>query len=205
MTIHMRIDNSFKRFTTFEVAKICGAFHTTVINWINKGKLKAHVTPGGHRRVMIGDLIEFMERYQMPIPPDLVGRPKTALIVEDNAATQRLLLRALGAFPELVVSACADGMEALIAIGKEAPDLLVLDVKIPSIEGTKVCELLRSNDHTRAIRIIAISGAVLSAKEEDFITKNADAFFRKPLSPQELKGRVAELLDLDAAEVAAPR
>src|SRR5579885_1934753 len=100
-------------FSTFEVGRICGVFHTTVINWVNKGKLKAHMTPGGHRRIALSDLIDFMRRFEMPIPADLENRPKRVLVVEDNAAVQRMLARALQPFEGIVVETCSGGLEAL--------------------------------------------------------------------------------------------
>src|SRR5688500_2835728 len=107
------IITSARLFTTFETAKACGAYHTTVINWINKGMLKARVTPGGHRRVALPDLLEFMRRFEMPIPHDLTDRPKRVLIVEDDPAVQRLIKRTLSELPSIDLQACDNGLQAL--------------------------------------------------------------------------------------------
>lgn len=183
-----------RAYTTFEVAKACGVFHTTVINWVNKGKLKAHSTPGGHRRILATDLVDFMKQFDMPIPPDLLERPKKALVVEDDPAVQRMLMRALKDQPGLETQVCSGGLEALIAIGKEAPDLLILDIRIPQVNGLDVCKLLRSNDLTRQIRIIVVSGEALSLEDEHFLKVHADGLFRKPLSVSLLSKKVADLL-----------
>src|SRR6185369_15954578 len=95
-----------RAFTTFEVAKICGVFHTTVINWVNKGKLKAHSTPGGHRRIQLPDLIAFMTQFDMPIPGDLHQRARRILIVEDDPSVQRMLQRTLSALPGVEIQTC---------------------------------------------------------------------------------------------------
>ena len=130
----MRITGSKSRaFTTFEVGRICGVFHTTVINWVNKGKLKAYVTPGGHRRILPEDLIDFMKRFEMPIPDNLVDRSMNILIVEDDASVQRMLMRSLQALPGVKIEVCESGLEALMHIGKEPPDLLILDIRIPHV------------------------------------------------------------------------
>jgi len=107
-----------RAFTTFEVAKACGVFHTTVINWVNKGKLKARVTPGGHRRIQMPDLIDFMKRFDMPIPEDLTQKAKKILIVEDDPAVSRMLKRTLQALSGVEIQTCVGGLEALMAIGK---------------------------------------------------------------------------------------
>lgn len=200
----MTITNiTIRAFTTFEVGKICGVYHTTVINWVNKGMLKAKATPGGHRRIFLPDLVEFMRRFDMPVPADLHSRPKRVLVVEDDPAVSRMLLRTLEGLPGLFVSACSSGLEALMAIGKEAPDLLLLDIRIPQVNGYEVCRVLKANELTRPVKVVAVTGEALTEEEERFLSENADCFFRKPLSTEELRAKVSQLLDLEAVPQAA--
>lgn len=189
-----------KPLTTFQTAKICQVFHTTIINWVNQGILKAYYTPGGHRRIHPDDLIEFMRKHEMPIPQHFLNRQKNVLIVEDDPAVQRLLTRALQPLQDLQTQTCSNGLEALIMIGKEAPDLVILDLNIPEIDGLKVCRLLKANENTQDIRIIAISGETLSPAEEKTVKTNADCFFHKPLPTAELRSRVAEFLELEVPD-----
>lgn len=200
----MAVTNLDKQFTTFQVAKACGVFHTTVINWVNKGKLKAHCTPGGHRRIQLADLLDFMRRFDMPIPEDLAARRRRVLVVEDDPAVQRMLVRTLQALPDAELTACTGGIEALMAIGKEPPELLVLDVRIPQVNGMEVLRLLRGNPQTLLVKTVAISGGALTPEEEEFLRAHADAFFRKPLSTVDFRRKAFELLDLDPAAGAAP-
>lgn len=194
-----------KPLTTFQVAKICQVFHTTVINWVNLEKLKAYYTPGGHRRIQPSVLIEFMRKYELPIPQNFLNRSKSVLIIGNNIAIKRMLLRALQSIPALRIQPCSSGLEALIQIGREAPDLIILDINIPEINGIKVCQLLRADKNTRKIQIIAVSGGSLSAAENKLVRNNADAFFSKPISANDLKSKAARLLDLEAPEPALTR
>lgn len=187
-----------RAFSTFEVARICGAYHTTVINWVNKGLLKARHTPGGHRRIALPDLLDFMRRFEMPIPEDLVSRAQRVLVVEDDPSVQRMLLRTLQGVPEIKTQACFGGLEALISIGKEPPDLLVLDIRIPQVNGLEVCRVLKASESTRPIRIIAITGETLSQDEEGFLRQHADRLLHKPLSTEEFRRQVSELLELES-------
>ncbi|MBI3553343.1 MAG: response regulator [Elusimicrobia bacterium] len=190
-----------RAFTTFEVAKACGVFHTTVINWVNRGKLKARVTPGGHRRIQMPDLLDFMKRFDMPIPEDLTHKAKKILIVEDDPAVQRMLRRTLQALSGVEIQTCVGGLEALMAIGKDAPDLLILDIRIPQVNGIEVCKVLKSSEQTRPIKIVAITGEPLPAEAEAFLKSEADGFFQKPLPTAELKAKAAELLELEQGSV----
>ncbi|MFA6003533.1 MAG: response regulator [Elusimicrobiota bacterium] len=196
-----------KTFTTFEVAKICGVFHTTVINWVNKGKLKAHHTPGGHRRIELDNLLEFMKHYDMRIPENLTDRNRKVLVVEDDQAVQRMVIRTLQSMPEpaMDIQACAGGLEALMMIGKDTPDLLVLDIRIPQVNGLEVCKLLRANEQTRPIKIIAISGNALLEDEKKSLRAHVDCFFPKPLSTSELKAKVTELLEIETSQIPEPK
>jgi CheY-like chemotaxis protein len=171
--------------------------HTTVINWVTKGLLKAHATPGGHRRIALPDLIDFMKRFDMPIPEDLASRRRRILVVEDDAAVQRMLTRALKPLEGVDVEACSGGLEALMRIGKEAPDLLILDIRIPQVNGFEVLRLLRGNEQTKPVRIIVVSGEALSRDEEAALRKEADGFFRKPIEVADFRRAAAELLDID--------
>ncbi len=191
-----------KTFTTFEAAKICGVFHTTVINWANTGKLKVHTTPGGHRRIDLEDLLQFMQKFDMPIPGNLLSRSKKILVVEDEPSVQRMLVRTLQSMGEFTLQSCSNGLEALMAIGKDAPDLLVLDIRIPQVNGIEVCRLLRSNEQPKPIKIIAVSGVALNPDERRAIKECADIFLMKPRPTAELKSKVAELLDLEGAKTA---
>lgn len=191
-----------RHFTTFEVAKICAVYHTTVIYWVNKGKLKAHCTPGGHRRIAAPDLVDFMERFAMPIPPDLVARPKRVLVVEDDEGVQRMLVRALESLPTLDISTCSKGLEALMAIGKEPPDLLILDIKIPQVNGIEVCRLLRSNENTKPVKVIVVSGDEQPPETMEFLRAHTDGFFPKPLPTADFRALAADLLEIDAAVAA---
>lgn len=58
--------NKYKVFSTTEIGKICGVNPTTVQQWIDNNDIKAYKTPGGHRRVLKKDLLDFMKRYGFP-------------------------------------------------------------------------------------------------------------------------------------------
>ncbi len=182
-------------FTTFEVGRICGVFHTTVINWVNKGKLKAHTTPGGHRRIALPDLLEFMRRFEIPIPEGLAHRGRRVMVVEDDESVRKLLVNAVRGIPDVEVEDCESGLQALIAIGKEAPDVLLLDIRIPEVDGLEVLKVLRANEQLRPMKIVAVTGEPLEPGEQQLLRSHADHLFRKPFSTAQVRKRVAELLD----------
>lgn len=152
-----------KVFTTHQTAKECNVHHTTVINWINEGKLKAYTTPGGHRRIDENDLIKFMKKYQIPIPEKLLSRKKTILIVDDDIEFLEELKVALGN-NGFNLDFASNGFEAGRKIYTKKPSLILLDFKMPGLNGFEVCKILHMYKDTSNIPIFAVT--VLNSKEE---------------------------------------
>lgn len=185
-----------RTYTTHDIAGYCSVYPSTVINWINSGKLRSYSTLGGHHRVSRKDVIGLLKAMGTPIPPEVATPAMRVLIVDDDAEVSRVLSRAFarhaGSFaPE----ACDSGVEALIRIGQNPPDLVILDLVLPKMDGLQVCRVLKEKPETRDIRIIAISGKKAPFKNPQ--DARIDAFFRKPLELAELVKTSAELLGVD--------
>jgi excisionase family DNA binding protein len=172
--------NSF--FTTFEISQICGVNPTTVQNWVKGKKLRAFQTPGGHRRVRREDLVSFMKEFGMPMPTDLTQGPPLVLIVDDESDILDMLEALMrSGDDDLNVAKAQNGVDALVMIGETKPDLLILDIMIPGMNGFDVCRKLKSSPNTQNIKIVAISGDHNPAVRERVLSAGADLFFTKPL------------------------
>ena len=191
-------------FTTFEIAKICGVFPSTVINWVNQGQLNSSHTAGGHRRIARQDLLDFLRKLNYPIPASLAGGRKKLLIVDDEPDTCRLLQRTFkDQSGELEVSTLESAIDALVEIGKTPPDLVILDVVMPVMDGASLCASLKANPATRDIKLIAITGKRLPEKKLQFIKDNTNAFFRKPLTIADLRAAALSLLKIPVRQASA--
>ncbi|OGS35622.1 MAG: hypothetical protein A2506_10070 [Elusimicrobia bacterium RIFOXYD12_FULL_66_9] len=184
-----------RTFTTFEVARLCGVFHTTVINWVNKGKLKARVTPGGHRRIPLSELVPFMKKYDMPVPVDIEDVHRQVLVLDDEPMMTRLIEKGFTKFRDrFSVQVSNNPVDALVLVGKKLPDLLIMDLMMPVMDGFQVCQILKSSPATKDMKIIAISGRKLSTAQTDFLAKNVDEFVQKPFEMNDLVATVDRLL-----------
>lgn len=117
----------------------------------------------------------------------------TVLVVEDNKA-QREMISELLIKMGLKVRVASDGVEALEQIDGNPPDLVVLDIIMPRMNGYEVCRRLKSNTKTQNLVVV-----MCSAKKEEFdrywgMKNGADAYIAKPFHPQELVGTVKQLL-----------
>ena len=119
--------------------------------------------------------------------------PATILIVDDESANRRLLQALLG--PEGYVTRTADsGQEALASIADDPPDLILLDVLMPGLDGRQVASALKADPATANIPIIAPSALAMKADKERSQTAGCDSYIVKPLRYQELYAVMEHLL-----------
>ncbi len=115
------------------------------------------------------------------------------LVVEDDLDIAELVARYLEK-AGYAATRVSSGRDALDAVRAKTPDLIVLDVMLPHVDGLEVCRLLRANEHTATIPIIMLTAR---AEESDRIVgleMGADDYLAKPFSPNELVARVRALL-----------
>lgn len=188
-----------KVYTTYEVANLCGVHHTTVINWVDSGVLKGYATPGGHRRIKSTDVLEFLKRYKIPLPEEFSSRSRRVLIVDDDIEFLEELREALEG-NGLELDCALNGFEAGRKVYKKKPDLILLDFKIPGIDGFQVCEILHKDKDTADIPIIAIT----SLKSEEDVQRikrcGVKRYLSKPLDIAELKESIEKIVNVPFAE-----
>lgn len=187
-----------RTFTTHDIAKFCDVYPSSVMHWINDGKLRTQRTAGGHHRVTREDLVVFLRGLNVRLPDELTAR-KRVLVVDDDLELAKVIARAFSRRTEYEVETCGDGINALIRIGQRPPDLVILDIVIPKMDGIQVCRVLKSQPKTKGIKIIAISGQKLPFGEKKLLSVKIDGFFRKPLNLKEVTGLAGELLRVEAS------
>ena len=117
-------------------------------------------------------------------------RPVLVLVVDDDAPVRRMLERTLGAEGNEVRSV-ADGPQALVEIERRAPDLVILDVSMPGMDGLAVCRRLRGKGVGTPILLLTARDAI--ADRVAGLDAGADDYLVKPFAPDELAARVRAL------------
>jgi CheY-like chemotaxis protein len=152
------------------VARICQVSPATVANWIDQGHLKGHKTPTGRRRVLGTDLIAFLKAHEMPVPPELLqGRgPEMVVVVDDNPTFLRALVRTIEESDlDVEVVEAANGMDALLEIGRTQPGVVLLDYALPDMSGYEVIQrLLAPSRSSTDAEVLVITGGVKPEEEE---------------------------------------
>jgi len=176
-------------FTTFETARLCHVSPLSIINWVNAGRLPAFRTPGGHRRIRREDLIRFMKENGIPLADELregSGRAKI-LVVDDEAGIREMLAEHLSqrSRPYEVMTA-ADGFEAGRLVATFQPDVVLLDLRMPGLDGYQICRTVKNDPETAGTIVIAMTGFFSPETEARILECGAVKCFAKPVEPQAL-------------------
>ena len=163
----------------------------SVANWIDAGLLKAHRTPGGHRRVKVDDLVEFLKAQGMPIPEQLEVAPIRVLVVDDEPPVTRMLSRAIKLrHPEYDVVEAHDGFEAGTLVASLRPDVVILDLRMPGMDGFQVCRQIKSKKATQRATVIAITAYASDESTQQILDCGAKLCLPKPLDLDQLTAEI---------------
>src|SRR5499427_5764191 len=178
-------------YTTHEVSRLLHVNPRSVINWIEQSLLQSYRTPGGHRRIRHDDLLAFLRKHQIPTPASLIEGKFNVLIVDDDPGILDLIRAFLQRQGGYQISTASDGITALIEVGRVKPDLMILDIMIPGVDGIEVCRRIKADSNNRTV-IIAVSGN--SEHETRILQSGADAFMSKPIDLEKLHTEAKRLL-----------
>ncbi|MEO1496852.1 MAG: response regulator [Planctomycetota bacterium] len=185
-------------FTTGEAAKICKVSQQTIIRCFDSGQLKGFRVPGSRfRRIPRDQLYSFMRDNGIPTDALDSGRRKL-LIVDDDQDLVDLLVDHFERDGRFDVRSVNNGFGAGMQIKEFRPDLVVLDIMLPDINGMEVCQLVRSDSTMDSVKIICISGMVEEDKIQQLRDAGANDFMKKPFDVDTLTQRVCQLLDVES-------
>ena len=186
-------------FTTGEAAKICKVSQQTIIRCFDNGSLKGFRVPGSRfRRIPRDQLFAFMRDNGIPTDALESGKRKV-LIVDDDEELVELLVDVFERDGRFDIRTANNGFDAGMLVKEFRPDLVVLDVMLPDINGKEVCQRVRSDNTLESVKIICISGMVEQGKVADLRAAGADDFMHKPFTVDRLLDRACDLLEMERA------
>ena len=184
-------------FTTGEAAKVCKVSQQTIIRCFDNGSLKGFRVPGSRFRRIPRDLLfQFMQENGLP-PDALESGPRKVLIVDDDEELVELLVDVFERDKRFDIRTANNGFDAGMTVKEFRPDLVVLDVMLPDINGKEVCQKIRSDKSLEKVRVICISGMVEQDKLEDLKVAGANEFLQKPFTVDSLLNCACDQLDME--------
>jgi len=184
-------------YTTGEVARICNISQQTVIRCFDSGRLRGFRVPGSRfRRIPRDALIQFMRENKIPLQHLEPGK-KRILVVDDDEAIVEMLTELLERDGRFNVRAACSGFDAGLMCDQFAPVLMLLDFKLPDVNGNVVCRGIRANPKFDHMKIIIVSGVADPDEVAQLMAAGADEFIKKPFQMDVLISRIASLLALE--------
>jgi excisionase family DNA binding protein len=176
--------------TLGQAAKYLGVAQSTIRKWSDNGRVPAFYTPGGHRRYKRGDLDSFLNRSG-PNAPDQHG--PLVLIVDDDERV-REYVRVNLEMEGYTVREAGSAEEGLRVLDEVSPDLVLLDVMMPQVDGWEMLRRLQEQHGVGAIPVVMFSGKVDEGAAEEATARGAQGFLGKPFDPQQLIEHTKQLL-----------
>jgi len=192
-------------FTTGEAARICKVSQQTIIRCFDSGQLKGFRVPGSRfRRIPRETLHRFMK--ENGIPTDALDNDKReVLLVDDDLDLVEVVKNALDKDGRFDVKVANNGFDAGMIVKEHRPELIVLDVMLPDINGREVCQRVRSDNQLEEVKILCISGMVEPDKIDDLKVAGANDFLQKPFEVEQLIERMCALLGMETGATAHHR
>jgi excisionase family DNA binding protein len=160
---------------------------STIRKWSDSGRVRAFYTPGRHRRYRRDDLDSFLESSG-----PTAGEGPLVLIVDDDEQVReyvRVNLEAEG----YSVREAGNAEEGLLAVEESQPDLVLLDVMMPQVDGWQMLQQLQER-HGEAVPVVMFSGKADAATADEVAERGARGFIGKPFDPGQLIEKTKQLL-----------
>jgi excisionase family DNA binding protein len=173
--------------TLGQAAKYLGVAQSTMRKWSDLGRVAAFYTPGGHRRYRRSDLDQFLDRSgpgASPAPSGSRSGPLVLIVDDDERLREyvRVNLEAEG----YEVREAGSAEEALEALGERSPDLILLDVMMPQVDGWETLRRIQEHTGVGAIPVIMFSGKVDERSAAEAEQRGVQGFIGKPFDPRDL-------------------
>ena len=181
-----------KTLSTLDISKMLGVAIASVAKWVDQNHLKAGKTPGGHRRILVEDLLDFLHRQKLPIPAELLPSEPVVLVVDDEAEVTAWIAEEISAeFPECEVRQVHDGYSAGELVTSLKPSVVILDLHMQGMDGYEVCSRIKAREDTKSIVVIGMTARHSTKVEKRMLECGAKICLAKPLDRSILLGEVA--------------
>ncbi len=180
-------------FSIPEAAKYCAVDRVTFWRWVKSGQVKTSATPGGHHRIMKEDLESFMVESGLSKFANKKFANKKILIVDDDPNILKVFSLALSS-NNYQTAVALNGFVAGISVMQFQPDLIILDLIMPEIDGFEVCKRLKGDTKTSHIKIIVLTGYDTKENKKQAFEAGADMFLAKPVEKEDLLDSIESLL-----------
>ena len=187
-----------KFLTSNAAAKYLGASRSSLTNWVKQGLLVGGLTPGGHHRFTIEDLITFAEKRGMEIPGNKAADEVTRiLVVEDDEGFREYVKDALDIYDGYELKEAEDGLKAAMLVGSWKPDLIILDIRMPNMNGVEFLHMLRNESDIKDVKVIVASAHISAELRSKIESLGVEMILDKPVRLAKLVAVIEKTTSLE--------
>jgi excisionase family DNA binding protein len=190
--------------TTREAAEMLGVSLRTVQLWAESGLIEAWKTEGGHRRISRASVQRLLQGGNYPLPklaaPEQRFERLKILVVEDDSVLLKLYKTVIASWnlPIDLITA-GNGVEGLIRVGRDTPDLMITDLSMPGMDGFELIRSLATSSFREGMEIVAVTGLDAAEVVARGGLPEGVRQFPKPVPFAELRAIVAGMLERRAS------
>ena len=186
-----------KNLSSGDIARYCHTGVTQVNRWIKNGDLKAFKNPGGHYRITKKDFKKFLELHNMPVVKEFFERINKKVLIADDSENVVYAIKEIleSRYDSIEIKTAYDGYTALLTAGDFKPDLIILDIRMPEINGLEICHRIRENENIYPnIKILAITAHAKAYDKDMVLEAGANDYLLKPVDMKTLLEHVDKML-----------
>ena len=168
----------------------------TIQSLVDKHVLEAWFTQGGHRRISLESILLYQAQQQkLPALSRIIDNRLRVMVIDDDAVSRHLLQDAcLSAHPHIECCAMASGIEALLTLPNFQPQVIILDLLMPEVDGWEFVKRVKQKEGFTQLQVITVSALTAEALQERGGPPEGSQFMAKPVDVGWLKGYLPGLM-----------
>ncbi|WP_068634727.1 response regulator [Thauera butanivorans] len=191
-------DSNREFISTAQAARQLGLSLGAVQQMVESGALAGWKTAGGHRRIRQDSVDALLARSQQgsaPVRQRNEGSKLRVVVVEDDSLLQTLYRETFASWPiEIELCVLDHGLDALVELGRQPPDLLIADLRMPGLDGFEMIRRLRENPVASETAIVVVSALTADEIEAEGGLPEDVTVYRKPVPFHQLQGYMQALV-----------
>ncbi len=181
-----------KKLTSNEAAKYLGVSRSSLTKWTRDGLIGGGSTVGGHYRYGIEELNEFADMRGLNIPEEnFIVENWKILLIEDDPNFREFVRDALECFENYELNEAKDGMQGVFLAGSWKPDIIILDIRMPNMNGLEFLKYLRGID--KKTKVIIASAHIEKEVKKAAKEYDVEGILEKPIRLQKLVSMLEKL------------
>jgi excisionase family DNA binding protein len=185
-----------KPLKTNEAAQYLGVSRSSLTNWARQGLIGGGATPGGHYRFSLEELDKFAESRGLAKNPSATGAPARILVVDDDEPFRAFVREALEIFDGYELKEASDGLGGAFLAGSWRPDLMILDIRMPNLNGVELLRRIRENEETSAAEVIVASAHISPEARAEIEKLGVGMLLEKPVRLAKLVAAIQKCAEL---------